>query len=295
MTTQYTHIVLSGGGMSGLVYLGVLRYLQQEGYDKNIRHIAGASIGALFATAFAIGMSMGDLEKNFKIFFADYEKCKIPVSMASLIQSYDNLGIDDGKRLIEPIQDVIGNLTFLELSKRTGKDLVISATHLYSMEPTYFSVNLTPHVRVIDAVRASMAVPIFIKPVEIGDDYYIDGGISDGVPINAFPNVNPDSVLILHLTRQSKRIEEHHTISPLRIILSMLQSYLRNYLAQKLLESKYPHYCPFNSCPVGFVPLVWENDECILKILPEKIDQSFEKGYEQIQEFLKLREKSKDL
>jgi predicted acylesterase/phospholipase RssA len=290
MTHQYTHLVLSGGGMSGMVYLGALRYLQQEGYDKHIRHIAGASIGALFAAAFAFGISMGDLENRFKEFYNNKEKCSIPLSMEMIIFSIDTLGIDDGRRLIDPIKDLLGHMTFLEFSKKTGKNLIISATHMETMNPTYFSVDITPHVLVADAVRASMAVPMLVKPVGIGEDFYIDGGVTDGVPINAFMNVPHETILILHLTRASIKVKSIGVkLSPVKFITSMLQTYLRNYLGIRLLETMYPHYCQFTICPISFAPLVWEDDRFIMQISDEKIDASFAAGYTRIQEFFETR------
>jgi predicted acylesterase/phospholipase RssA len=291
MTKQYTHLVLSGGGMSGLIYLGALRYLQQEKYDEHILHIAGASIGALFATAFALGMSMGDLEKNYKAFFNNEENCKLPVvTMDMMIESYDNLGIDDGYRLIEPIREVVGHMTFLELSKKTGKNLIISATHIETMQPTYFSVDTTPHVLVIDAVRASMALPVFVRPVEIGEDLYIDGGVTDGIPINAFPNINPNTILVFHLAKNSIKIKSiPKKPSFIKFMTSMLQTYLRNYLSIRLLETSYPHYCQFTMCPISFIPLYWENDQFTIKISDQKIDESFALGYSRIQKFLEIR------
>jgi predicted acylesterase/phospholipase RssA len=291
MSKHYTHLVLSGGGMSGLVYLGALRYLQQEGYDKHILHIAGASIGALFATAFALDMSMGDLEQKYKEFLSNEEKCLLPTfTMDTIIESYDNLGVDDGKRLTEPIEEIVGNLTFLELSKKTGKNLIISATHIETMLPTYFSVDNTPNVLVLDAVKASMAIPLFVRPIEIGDDYYMDGGVTDGIPVNAFTNVSPESILVLHLARNSVKVKcLQEKPSFIKLMTSMLQTFLRNYLGIRLLENTYPNYCQFTMCPVSFIPLKWEDEKLKISISNEKIDESVIVGYTKLQQFLQIK------
>lgn len=291
MTKHYTHLVLSGGGMSGLVYLGALRYLQQEGYDKYILHIAGASIGALFATAFALDMSMGDLEQKYKEFFSNEEKCLLPTfTMDMLIDTYDNLGVDDGKRLTETIEDIVGTLTFLELTKKTGKNLIISATHIDTMQPTYFSVDNTPNVLVIEAVRASMAIPLFVKPIEIGEDFYMDGGVTDGIPVNIFSNVSPESMLVFHLAKNSVKIKTTKEKSSfIKLMTSMLQTFIRNYLAIRLLENIYPNYCQFTMCPVAFLPLIWDNEKLKISITSEKIDESVIVGYNKLQKFLEIR------
>ena len=121
MNKQFTHLVLSGGGMSGLVYLGTLRYLQQEGYDKHIKHIAGTSIGAFFAAVFALDISMGELEQRVKKFINNRQNCTIPCSLDVLFAMPNTLGIDDSQRLVTMLDDILSKLTFLELSKKTGK------------------------------------------------------------------------------------------------------------------------------------------------------------------------------
>jgi hypothetical protein len=293
MTQIYTHLVLSGGGMSGLVYLGALKYLRESGYDKNILHVAGASIGAFFATAFVLGITMEELTQRYKCLFNDPEFCTTAFSMTKILDSYDNLGIDNGRKLITPLQDLLGNITFLELSKKTGKNLVISATHVETLLPTYFSVDITPQVIVADALIASMTVPVLFRPVEIGNDYYVDGGVTDGIPVNAFPNINTACMIVLHINAKpvtkikNTQLESQPKISPLTYITSLLQTYLRNYLGIRLLKTKYPIYCQFTTCPIGFAPIIWENDSLVLKISDENIDESLSIGYTFLENFMK--------
>jgi NTE family protein len=286
MTLQCTHLVLSGGGISGMVYLGALKYLQQEGYDRSILHISGSSIGAFFATAFALSIPMNDLETRFKTFFKDTEKCILPVSYDSIVQTYDTYGLDDGKRFISLLDDFLGHITFLELTKKTGKNLIISTTHVTTMQPTYFSVDTTPHIIVADAVRASMAIPLFVRPVEIGEDLYVDGGITDGIPVEPFINVPEKLILILHLSQKFEK--KIFTTKPtfLQFITSMLETYLSNYLGIRLLTNTYSNYCRFKKCPISFLPIVWENESLIMKVDDSQIDASVTIGFQRMQSFI---------
>jgi predicted acylesterase/phospholipase RssA len=236
---------------------------------------------------------MGDLEQKYKDFFNNEEKCLLPnLTMDMLIASYNNLGIDDGYRLTEPIRDIVSNLTFLELSKKTGKNLIITATHIESMQPTYFSVDNTPHVLVIEAVKASMAVPLFVRPIEIGNDYYMDGGITDGIPVNIFNNVSPEAILIFHLSNNSVKIKEissPNKPSFIKFMSSIMQTYLRNYLGIRLLELQYPNYCQLTSFPISFLPFQWMNNNFKMHITEEQINESVSIGYRQCLKFLEVR------
>lgn len=290
MNSQFTHLVLSGGGMSGLVYLGTLRYLQQEGYDKNIKHIVGTSIGAFFATMFALDISMGELEERIKKFLNNKENCIIPCSLDTVFTVPNLLGIADSQILINMIDDIISKITFLELSKKTGKNLVITVTNVNTMQSTYFSVDTSPHVLISEAVRASMAIPLLFKPVEIGEEYYIDGGINDVIPINIFNNANvsPDAVLIVTLSRTIEKNNEDSTQLPslIKYISSIFQATMSNFQSMYLIDKKYKYLHKINNCPVSFAPLVWKDNELILKISDQEIDESIALGYTEIQKFI---------
>ena len=60
----YTSLVLSGGGVKGLMYLGVLRGLVENGFFALIEHFTGTSAGALSATAMAFGIAPDKLEEK---------------------------------------------------------------------------------------------------------------------------------------------------------------------------------------------------------------------------------------
>ena len=192
----FTHLILSGGGLMGIVYIGILRYIYQERLDVSIKHVAGTSMGAYFAALFAMGVAIADIEDDFKNVSRNIESFDI----ASILNLHSTLGISGGDFLVTHLKKYIGRMTFLDMTKKTGKNLVICATHAASMTPTYFSIDTTPHVCVIDAVKASMAVPLLVAPVKIGEDYYLDGGITHNSPLHLFPSHIPkNNILIIVL------------------------------------------------------------------------------------------------
>jgi predicted acylesterase/phospholipase RssA len=95
-------------------------------------------------------------------------------------------------------------LTFIELSKKLGVNLYISTTKInYDNEDLssinkIFSLENTPDVCIVDAVCASISVPFAFKPYKIGDEYYVDGILSDNFPtrvFNNFKNVDEKNIL----------------------------------------------------------------------------------------------------
>ena len=57
------NIIFSGGGIRGLCYVGIFRYLEKYGLRENIQEVLGSSIGSLFAVLFTLGYKSPELEK----------------------------------------------------------------------------------------------------------------------------------------------------------------------------------------------------------------------------------------
>ena len=205
-----THLVLSGGGLAGLSYVGVLKFLAESGLGAGITHVSGTSMGAMFATAFALGISAADVETMVHHIFRDPDYIRYePTALLGLMNTY---GLDDGHRFVKPLEPYAAAValapeelqnsasakmtfrahagapatTFRDVRERFGRTLVVVATCLETGEAVYFGPDTTPEVGVLDAVRASMAIPFVIRPVQIGARHYVDGAFTDNTPFAPF-------------------------------------------------------------------------------------------------------------
>lgn len=285
MSDQFTHLVLSGGGLCGVAYLGMLRFLQVEGFDKNIHHVAGSSIGALFATIYALRISLTNIEKHITQMLTEGDGLTFPYpDMLSVITNY---GFDDGHKFLSFLRAELKNITFMDLSKKTGVHLVICATHVQTMTPTYFSVDTTPNVLVYDALRASMSVPWIMKPVTIGEDQYIDGGISDNLPYRVFDGVPPGSVLMGNIFAFSSI--ENPMSSPLAYTYAIMQSFTSPVHMLSIMSKVYPHIITFDKCPMPFIPLRFQENIIQVKSSQKEIEDTIVYGYEVTYEHLKSK------
>jgi len=205
-----THLVLSGGGLAGLSYVGVLKYLSESGLGADITHVSGTSMGAWFATAFALGISPADMDTMVHHVFRDPDYIRYePTALLGLMNTY---GLDDGHRFVKPLEPYAAAValapedlqnaasakmtfrahagapatTFADVRERFGRTLVVAATCLETGEAVYFGPDTTPDVSVLDAVRASMAIPFVIRPVQIRGRHYVDGAFTDNTPFAPF-------------------------------------------------------------------------------------------------------------
>jgi predicted patatin/cPLA2 family phospholipase len=174
-----THIYFSGGGLKGIAYLGVLRYLYIEKKVINIKNVAGTSIGAWFATVLALKIPVEFLEEEIKNLI-DCFRQTMSINKNNLTNLFINNGVLSNKFLMIPIVKYLQStfhqedMNFIDFVKKTGVNLYINAVNINTQKMKVFSIESTPNVSVLQAIQASMAIPFMFEPVLIDGEYYID-------------------------------------------------------------------------------------------------------------------------
>ena len=160
-TTVEAGLVLSGGGARGLTHLGVMKALLEMGVMFVC--ISGTSAGSIIGALHCHGYAVDEI---FRIITTGYFRFIRPAWTISGLLSLDSLGTELLKYLPEN--------SFESLKTR----LVVAATNLEAGEVTYFRSG-----ELIPALLASSCVPAVFRPVEIGNTMYVDGGITDNLPV----------------------------------------------------------------------------------------------------------------
>ena len=194
-----THLIFSGNALKSLTLCGILRYLYFYKLDRNIHDVAATSMGAFFAFAFALKIPIEKLEEMILKATNDDKITKFhPSTFMNIINNYglccsiDYLNIY--KEYLKEVYD-IEDITFLELSKKTGVNIYISTTRVDTGTNVIFNVNDTPNVSVLKAVAASMCIPMLSQPIIIDGYYYVDGYLTNNFPLEMFTHINNDNIL----------------------------------------------------------------------------------------------------
>lgn len=157
-------LVLGSGGARGYAHIGVIRWIEEQGLE--IRSVVGCSMGALVGGCYAAGK----LDE-----YADWA-CEIRKS--DILQLLDftlsKKGFVDGSRLIEVLQDFVGDHQIEQLPVR----FTAVAADIDREKEVW--INSGP---LFDAIRASIAMPFFFLPYEKDGRMLLDGGILNPVPI----------------------------------------------------------------------------------------------------------------
>lgn len=171
-------MALSGGGARGLAHIGVLKVLEHEGISVDC--LAGTSMGGLIAAAYAIGMSAADLAQEAR------RMAKARRLLALADPSLLRRGLFHGQRIMEYLASLLGDRTFDDL--RIPVSLV--AVDLNSQQQVILSQG-----RVVDAVRATIAIPGIFAPLERDNQLLVDGGVLNNLPTDVVRGMNADVVI----------------------------------------------------------------------------------------------------
>ena len=196
MAYGFRNLVFEGGGVKGIAYAGVMEVLEEKDILSSVERVGGTSAGAINAVLTALNFSNAEVLDILKTLdfnnFLD-ESWGIIRDSNRLINEY---GWYKGEFFRQWIGDLIEeksgnrNLTFKGLKDHPNgfRDLYVCATNLSTHFSEVFSMEHTPRMRIADAVRMSMSIPLFFAAVQRqpSNDIYVDGGVLRNYPIKLF-------------------------------------------------------------------------------------------------------------
>jgi len=190
----YRNLVIGGGGIKGLYFLGALKKLEENKVLDKIQNYAGTSVGAIICVLLLVGYTAQEI---FDFMYnLDLGKVEIEFSIDNLL---DKFGLDTGNKVEYIIRRLIsektGNehITMQELFEETGKGLTIVSTCMSEHKSYYLTHETHPDLPVVQALRMSISIPIAFEPIKYDNKYFIDGGVLDNYPFECFKN--PKSTL----------------------------------------------------------------------------------------------------
>jgi NTE family protein len=170
-------IALGSGSARGWAHIGVLRALEQAGIVPEI--VAGTSVGALVGAAYASGR-LDALENWVK-----------EIDWWSVIRYMDLWwsGVQ-GERLMRALAERVEDTEIAALPKPFGA----VATDLYTGREVWMKDG-----SLLEAVRASIALPGLFSPVKARGTWLVDGGLVEPLPIALCRALGADQVIAVNL------------------------------------------------------------------------------------------------
>ena len=158
-------LALGGGSARGWAHIGVLRALNEAGIYPDI--VAGTSIGAVVGGCYVAG-ELPALEQ----FARELTRRKV---LGFLDVNFSGSGLITGQRLCNVLDARLKGIAIEDLSKR----FVAVATEIGTGHEVWLSRG-----RLVDAMRASYALPGIFRPVAINGRWLFDGALVNPVPVS---------------------------------------------------------------------------------------------------------------
>lgn len=184
-----TILVLGGGGVKGMTQAGAWRAIQEAGIQ--VSEIVGTSIGALVGACIAAGQGWSELSEAA----VALKKPDIVLlnRWALLLNGIRQPSVFQSEPLLAYIESVLPATRFSELST----PLAMNAVDLESGDVEWFGVGGRTDLPLSHAVYASCALPLFYPPAQIGDRYFVDGGVLDALPIERAAERGADLIIAI--------------------------------------------------------------------------------------------------
>jgi NTE family protein len=156
-------LVLSGGGARGFAHIGILKALNEHGIYPDI--ISAVSAGSIVGSMYADGYKPDDIFDHFSEW-----------DIYSILKFYrPGFGVLKAIGIRKTLNKYLSTNELAELKI----PLIISATNFAKATTEYFTEG-----SIVDAVMASSAVPLVLKPYIINGNMYVDGGLMNNLPVD---------------------------------------------------------------------------------------------------------------
>ena len=163
------NLVFEGAGIRGIAYCGVLQALEEQHLLDSVQRVGGTSAGALIALSVSLGYQGAEIERliNTTLFRTLNDGRYIFLGGFNRLRKY--YGWYRGNKVDGWIGGIVKektgdpDITFGELHRRGFKDLYVTGTNLSRQQLVVFSYERYPLMKVKDAVRISMSIPLYFK------------------------------------------------------------------------------------------------------------------------------------
>lgn len=181
-------LALGGGASKGFAHIGIIKVLKENNIPVKI--VTGTSAGSIVGSMYASGMSPDRLELEAEI-LGKTDLVDLTLSTSGFIK---------GEKLQNYINRKVGNRPMQQFPIK----FAAVATDFESGKPVVFNVGNAGQ-----AVRASASIPNVFQPVVIGSRKYVDGGLSQPVPVSAAKKMGANFIIAVDISaRPAKNVNQ---------------------------------------------------------------------------------------
>ena len=179
-------LALGSGGARGYAHIGVIEELEARGYE--VVALSGCSMGAVIAGVHAAGQLEAYRDWVCQLDYFDVLKL--------VDVTWSPMGAMRATKVMSKLEELIGDSLIEDLPL----PLTTVATDLERQREVWFQSG-----PLLQAIRASIAIPGVITPVQIDGRTLVDGGLLNPLPITPTVSTRADMLLAVNVTAHSAR------------------------------------------------------------------------------------------
>jgi len=215
-------LALSGGATRGAAHIGALKAMVEEGMYPS--WISGTSAGSMVAALYACGYNPCEMENialtlNKSIYDIDFPGIFFGILKWVITGETNWDGLIKGRK----IELLMKKLTHGKYINETNIPLAITAVDINTGNTIMFVSNkkklnderdvvYVDDIPIYKAVRASIAIPVILKPIIVKGIKLVDGGVTDNVPSNVLRKMGAHKVIGINLGYSGQRRNDINNI-----------------------------------------------------------------------------------
>ncbi|MGL6119025.1 MAG: patatin-like phospholipase family protein [Fusobacteriaceae bacterium] len=218
-------LVLSGGGARGAAHIGVLKVLEK--YKIPIDFVVGTSIGSIVGSMYAAGYSPSEIEDlvlnmEFNELITNvtneqiggtlgkntHNKYPLFLNIDKNLEFSAPSGLVNGQKIYLQLKNIFSSVEEVKDFDSLPRKLRIITTDLYTGKEIVLSEG-----DIALSVFKSMAIPSFLAPVQDGENFYIDGGITNNIPTDIALEMGADIIIAVDIIADEELVQNTENLS----------------------------------------------------------------------------------
>lgn len=252
-------LVIGSGGIKCAAAVGMWQVLKDE---IPLDLIIGCSGGSIYSSTIASGTSVEEMAKRSEeIWTTEIMQgytANLKAARDGSLKFNERSGLVDDAYLNQSLQNVVSDRTFADMQI----PLKVIATDMMSGEKVILAEG-----SLLDAIRASIAIPLIFPPWEIDGRLLIDGGVSDPLPIDVAIQDGADIIIAMGFSLSYRTRFRSMTA---------VQEQINSIYMNNILTATYAFYNLAHHAEI--FPIIPEFEESLSMFDVKKIPEIIEKG-----------------
>ncbi|MDO4160879.1 MAG: patatin-like phospholipase family protein [Prevotellaceae bacterium] len=245
---KHVSLVLSSGGARGYAHIGAIEELEAQGYD--IKSVSGASMGALVGGLYAAG-KLSEVSKWMQSLSIRqiFSLVDFSISMNHIVK---------GEKVMDALKEIVPDVNIEDLPipfRAVAADIKNHREVVFDKGSLY------------EAIRASISIPSFFRPVKSGEMVLIDGGVVNPLPLNRVVRSEGDILVAVNVSAISE-----HEIDELKNLAEKTLHKGDNSILRRIIPSPPPvesNY--FSLLSKTFSMMIQQNTALSLELTPPDV------------------------